>query len=555
MREPAVASLPGVERPELAPLVSVDAPLVADGAWIIAHDGVPKARISEPVAAVAQYFTGEWTTTQIARHLGSPWEQGDVDAVAHSLRSAGMLVSAQGKRSRERPRRWRFHPPLTVQFSLGNPGALFAALRPLSRIVMGAPGMVVGIVVVLAGVVAAVVGAGDIVRVLQQPIALSVLLGLGVAIILTTVVHEVGHGAALSRFGGSPRRLGAMLFYLAPAFFCDVTDGWRLGRRGQRVAVALAGPAVHLFCAAVSMVVSRFVTEPLLHSGLVLYAIACLCIAVLNLLPFVQLDGYLALMSALDRPHLRRHAMRAASHTFGRLLLGTRNGEPAANRDSAPSVWLVIYGVGCRLFPVVLVGFVLLRYSLTMAGLGVVPAAAYLLTLALVVGVVGVSLVRGVRAVVARKPKPWRTAVTMTTAAVLGVLFLSIPIQPMNEVGFVRDSEEVRLVASTADELPTAGVGVVLESNGILLRSPLGEATAGSEEPQREVVDVAALVPLNDSALEATASTSTLVDMQTTQLLPRYGRATFADTRAQTIGAWVWQTFVIRPFSAFRSDN
>ncbi|MCR2185631.1 hypothetical protein NSX52_24025, partial [Salmonella enterica] len=80
---------------------------------------------------------------------------------------------------------------------------------------------------------------------LTTPMPLTGLLILIAVLSLATLLHEAAHGLTLARFGGSPRRAGFMLFYLTPAFFVDVTDGWRLPKRSQRVAIALAGPAVH----------------------------------------------------------------------------------------------------------------------------------------------------------------------------------------------------------------------------------------------------------------------------------------------------------------------
>lgn len=554
---------PDSARPELGARVSVDAPADAEGAWIIAREQVPRARISESVATVARHFTGERTVSEIAHQLGEPWTADEVAGVARRLADAGLLRADAQRGERDRRHsgasRWRFRPPLTVQFSIGDPGRLFAALRPLTRVAAGAPGVVAFLVVVFAGAVVTVLSADDIVRVLERPVPLPVVIGLSVALVLTTVVHEVGHGAVLSHFGGSPRRIGAMLFYLAPAFFCDVTDGWRLGRRGRRVAVALAGPAVHLFCAAVSIVLARFLTDPMLHTALVLYALSCLVITVLNLLPFVQLDGYLALMSALDHPHLRRHAMHAAGEMLGAALFGaTETDGPPAVGGPVPARrgWFVVYGIACRLFPIVLVGLVLYRSASTVAGLGALSAVAYLLTVALVIAVAVAGVIRGIRALRGRRPNARRSAVSVAAIiAVAAAMLFLIPIPSTHHVGFVVDGGNVRLVAATAQELPTAGTAVTLESNGIILRHPLASETVGSGSAEHDDgIDLAALVPVSASGLTAPAWTRGLADVEGSESMPPYGRATFSDSRPTNIAAWLWQTFLARPAAALGGE-
>ncbi len=122
---------------------------------------------------------------------------------------------------------------------------------------------------------------------------------------LATLFHEAAHGLTLTRLGGRPRRAGFMLFYLTPAFFVDVTDGWRLADRRHRVAIALAGPAVHATAAAVAMLAALGLPASTARETLLLLAISCTVVVLVNLIPFVRFDGYIALMSALDEPNLR----------------------------------------------------------------------------------------------------------------------------------------------------------------------------------------------------------------------------------------------------------
>ncbi|MFF5623853.1 daptide biosynthesis intramembrane metalloprotease [Microbacterium sp. NPDC012755] len=560
--------LPLTATPRLAPGITVDDPLADAGQWIIARDGAPAVRVSEPVAVVARRFTGDRSIAEIAAALGDPWTADDVGLIARRLDGAGLLAAdadtrgSRARRPRRRGRRLQYRPPLTLQWSVGDPSALFAALRPLTRAVAGAPGVVIGAAVVVAGVVATALGWSDIVSVLESPLPLSVIAWLGLAIVLTTIVHELGHGATLSAFGGSPRRIGVMLFYLAPAFFCDVTDGWRLSRRRQRVLVALAGPAVHLVCAAASIVASRFVVDDSLHAGLVLYALSCLAIAALNLLPFVQLDGYLALMSALDWPHLRRDAMTAAGHSFLGLLGGAARSTGAAgprpesdglHRAGRHRGLLIAYGILCRLFPVGLVGFVLYRYATSVAGLGTVPALCYLATLGLVAAVVFRALLRGAKALAASAPNPWRVAAAAVATSALIAAVLMIPVSSARTVGFVSEGGEVRLVASAGETLPEAGTPVALESSGILIQRRLGTAVVGDGKPQRGEIDLAALVPVTPSTLRTDGVQVALSDVRS-GALPRFGRARVDDGDARSLGAWLWRTFLDVPLAALGSE-
>ena len=143
-----------------------------------------------------------------------------------------------------------------------------------------------------------------------------------------------------------------MIFYLTPAFFVDVTDGWRLPDRRQRVAIALAGPAVHAAVAAVALLVALALPDTEVRQTLVLLALDCAAIVLVNLIPFVRFDGYIALMSALDEPNLRARTIRDGANSLTRFLFG---GQKAAK--SLNTWWSVPFGLASLLAPVVLVLF------------------------------------------------------------------------------------------------------------------------------------------------------------------------------------------------------
>ena len=183
--------------------------------------------------------------------------------------------------------------------------------------------------------------------VLGSPVDPLVLVLLAASLSLTTVVHELAHAWTLKHYGGRPGRMGVMLFYLAPAFFCDVSDAWRLPHRRQRVKVALAGIVVQLGLGGLAGLAALRVTEPDRHAFLVLYAVGNLAAGLLNALPFVKLDGYIALMSHLDHPNLRIHAIdtvraslvRFLSRPPGPATTGRAVRSPSRPAGSSPSDW------------------------------------------------------------------------------------------------------------------------------------------------------------------------------------------------------------------------
>lgn len=54
------------------------------------------------------------------------------------------------------------------------------------------------------------------------------------------LIHELGHVAALNKFGGKSGGVGFGIYFIFPTFFADVTAAWRL-HAGQRAVVDLGG--------------------------------------------------------------------------------------------------------------------------------------------------------------------------------------------------------------------------------------------------------------------------------------------------------------------------
>ena len=144
------------------------------------------------------------------------------------------------------------------------------------------------------------------------------------AIVVSAVLHEAGHAFATKFFGREVDRIGIGWFWFVPIAFVDTSDMWT-SKRWPRVAVDLAGVSVNVISAA-------FATLAALASGGALAAVLWQFVLVAwwmalgNLNPLLEFDGYYALSDWLDRPNLRLEAMaclwRTSAWRARRLELG-----------------------------------------------------------------------------------------------------------------------------------------------------------------------------------------------------------------------------------------
>ena len=78
---------------------------------------------------------------------------------------------------------------------------------------------------------------------------------LAAAWLMLKVVHEVSHGLACKKYGGSVRETGMVLILFVPIFYVDVTSSWRFRSKWHRIHTAAAGMYAELGAAALALLV------------------------------------------------------------------------------------------------------------------------------------------------------------------------------------------------------------------------------------------------------------------------------------------------------------
>jgi putative peptide zinc metalloprotease protein len=197
------------------------------------------------------------------------------------------------------------------ELSLKNVDGLFAALyRRLAWPLFTRPGLL------LAGLVA-VAGLALFVRLLlagTYPLmqtAGSYGLGLLVLLVASYVhvfFHECGHALTCKHYGRSVLKGGMMFYYGSPAFFVDTTDIW-MAPKGARIATSSAGVAADLLFA--GLLIIAIVLVPGIPLAAVAFQVAAMAYlgVLMNLAPFMELDGYFILMDWLEIPLLRKKSL------------------------------------------------------------------------------------------------------------------------------------------------------------------------------------------------------------------------------------------------------
>ena len=183
----------------------------------------------------------------------------------------------------------------------------------------------------------------------------------GIALIIVialtiTALHEFAHGWACKHFGGDVREMGVLLiYYVFPAFYCNVTDIYRIGRRHERLWVIFAGIYWQLVVSAFAGLAWLIATPYTLLADLsLLVFIGGSFNILINCNPLIKLDGYYALSQALGVVNLQGRSSDYARSLIGRLL-----GVQTKKADSQRPFLYVSYWVCSILYSVILVWLIL----------------------------------------------------------------------------------------------------------------------------------------------------------------------------------------------------
>lgn len=120
-------------------------------------------------------------------------------------------------------------------------------------------------------------------------------------------IHETAHGLVGKHFGACIEKMGFGLMYFAPSFFCDATQVLVTGGKWARIATAIAGIWIDLIvCFMATIVWWGTATGMALHDwAYKVMMVTGVGVALLNLNPLVQMDGYLIFVELVEEPGLR----------------------------------------------------------------------------------------------------------------------------------------------------------------------------------------------------------------------------------------------------------
>lgn len=148
---------------------------------------------------------------------------------------------------------------------------------------------------------------------------------LAVALGVTKVIHEFGHGLSCKQFGGECHEMGMMLLVFTPCLYCDVSDSWMLPSKWKRAAIGAAGMYIEVVIASLATFV-WWNTYPGIVNQMALDVmfVSSVSTILFNANPLLRYDGYYILSDLIEIPNLRQKATSILGRTASFWCLGIK---------------------------------------------------------------------------------------------------------------------------------------------------------------------------------------------------------------------------------------
>lgn len=266
--------------------------------------------------------------------------------------------------------------PVMFRLPLWDPDAFLARTLPFVRPLTGWFGLVLWLVVVVAGLVTAGLNWGRLTHNLgDQLMSATNLAIIAVSYPFLKALHELGHGWLTKARGGEIREFGIMFLVFFPVPYVDASAASAFRSKWDRAAVAAGGIFVETFVAAAALMVWASV-EPGFVSALAynLVIIGGISTLVVNGNPLLKFDGYYVFSDLIESPNLATRANNYWGHVIQKYLFGARQ---MREEIATPGerVWFILYAPAAFVYRMV----VMLGIALYVSGhafiLGVLIAA------------------------------------------------------------------------------------------------------------------------------------------------------------------------------------
>jgi putative peptide zinc metalloprotease protein len=445
------------------------------------------------------------------------------------------------KKRKQRETGFRFLNVMFMRFPLLDPDRFLVRTLPLIGKLISPFGALLWLIVVGFGLKVVVDNFGDLRTQGQGILAADNLFLLYLGMVIIKGLHEFGHAYFCRKFGGEVHVMGVMLMVFTPMPFVDATSSWSFRERWKRVLVGSAGMIVELFFAAIAAFIWAKTGPGTVHNlAYNIMFVASVSTVLFNINPLMRFDGYYILSDLLEIPNLNQRASQQLQYWSERYLFGVKNAvEPAGTKQEA--TWLTVFGITGGIYRAVVFSGVLLFVADRYLLIGMVMAAACLISWAVAPVVRFTKYLSASPRLERVRPRAMWVTAGLVTGLVILLAVIPFP-HSFHAPGVVVVSQRTRMVNETAGKffqlLAQPGSSVKQGQPLLELRNPELELEIADTQAHLAEADARLLQAMDNDATEIEPLKS-LRDSASVRLAKLMRDKENLTVRARHDGIWV----------------
>lgn len=535
----------GTLRPRLRKQASFSRHVYRGETWYVLQDLATGKfmRLNPAAHRVVVLMDGQRTLEDIWRHaclhLGDEAPtQDELLQLLGQLHQANVLltdrrpdlyeIGERGRKSRQQKLKQYLANPLALKLPLFDPDRLLTHLSALIPYGTVKWLLLVWLALVCTGIVGAAMHWNELTADIASRVFTSEnMLLLALVFPILKALHELGHGIAIKRAGGSCHEMGLMFLIFLPIPYVDASQATGLPDKRLRMLIGLAGMMAELAVASVAVWLwswaSPGLPKAVLHQVILLAGVTTV---LFNANPLLRFDGYYVLADWLEIPNLATKANSYIGFLINRHLFGVQEAAKPPQLTPRESRWLLFFAISSFVYRI----FITVAIVLLLAGqfffIGV------LLALWATYGMLGVPLLKHLKYLAGdgtldgHRRRAWLVTGSGVAVVMLFLFFVPTPSWTMAE-GVIWMPEESRLRAPVAcfGERVLVKPGTRVAPNTPLLACAEPEIDAQIARYQAEIAEVQQRMMLAD--------TEERVRAQILQSEMRYAQARLEDLRVR----------------------
>lgn len=341
-------------------------------------DGSPTYNCLDPVKA--QYYKISWAEFVILEHLrpGITLNELTADLNQHStlkvtaeevvgffeeagknnlldLRRSSEELDKEVIKRKKNPILWMMYNYLYIRVPLLNPDHFLAKTLPYVRPLVSRLAIWIYFILTMIGLVFLIDRFDEFIHTFPYFFNLQGVVIYALAITVVKIIHEFSHAYVAKFYRLHVPTMGVAFIVLWPVLYTDVTDGWKLNKRSQRIAISIAGVAAEVVLAGLSTFGWALSSPGILQSVFfVVSSLTWISTLLINLNPAMRFDGYYLFCDLIGMDNLQQRAFAFTRWQLRKWLLGLNVLPPEEPPSYKRRLLIIIYSIYTWIYRLVL---------------------------------------------------------------------------------------------------------------------------------------------------------------------------------------------------------